>query len=153
VRDALTQRLPEHADAFHARAETTIAELKALHGELGTILAREDVRALGANHPAWRYVAARYELGMTDFDIPPDSPAAADQLSAVEAWHGAAPHGTLMWWEDQPTPEVLERLPQGIDHMVIDPLEQPRGAAKYDYVRQFRSNLEVLSAGYGRAAP
>jgi hypothetical protein len=37
--------------------------------------------------------------------------------------------------------------------MVIDPLEQPRGAAKYDYVRQFRSNLEVLSAGYGRAAP
>ena len=49
--------LARYADAFRARAETTISELKAFTESSAP--SWEDVRALGANHPAWRYVAAR----------------------------------------------------------------------------------------------
>ena len=92
-------------------------------------------RELISNHPAYQYIARRYQLKITPFDLSPDETPSASQtdrirqhvhqhLSHQEASDPSRP--VIMLWETSPSPDVrkaLSSLP--LIHIVLHTLEQP----------------------------
>ncbi|NJN64721.1 MAG: hypothetical protein HC882_07480 [Acidobacteria bacterium] len=51
-----------------------------------------------------------------------------------------------MIWEAAPQDAVKAALPPGLQHAVIDPLEQPGADGRYDYLAPARANLAAWRA-------
>lgn len=139
---ALRQARPD--TDWDARAAVLNAELEALHVELQAGLAPLQGRPMATNHPAYNYLARRYGLDLTSFDLDPEAPPSAESLAAFEAWAKAQPTPVL-WWETPPSDAVRAAFAPTVRHLVIDPLEQPPEGGEYDLLRAARANLAALS--------
>lgn len=145
VHDALVREDPAHSDTYDAGLAALQAELTALHEALAAALEPARGVPLAANHPAYGYLARRYQLTLTAFDLDPEEAPDAEDAQAVAAWAASAGAAPVMFWEAAPAEAATAALPPTLRHVVLDPLEQPADGA-YDYLAQSRANAAVLAA-------
>jgi zinc transport system substrate-binding protein len=153
VRDALTARDPAHAELFATRTATLDKELGDLHLRLQATLAPARGQPLAANHPAWRYLAERYNLDLRSFHLDPEGAPDPAEVEAVRAWTLTAGAAPVMWWEDPPNEAVRAALPAALRHVRIDPLEQPAEQGAYDYLAQAAANVVAFETLFAPPPP
>jgi zinc transport system substrate-binding protein len=141
VKEALVAADPDNAPAYRERYEGLRSELGKLSEETRAAIEAVAQRSFASNHPAYAYLARRMGIQIRAFDLAPDEAPSEEQVAAVREWAAGAEE-PVMLWEEAPDAEVTGALPEGIEHVVLDPLEQP-GPEGYDYLAQARRNLEV----------
>lgn len=150
VHQALVQADPAHQPAYDANLGTLTAELEALDGELRAATAGGKGRPLSASHPAFNYLARRYELSIHSFDFDPEEVPSAEQVAAFSAWWSGKGDPVLLW-EAQPTEGVRAAFPANTRHVYVDPLEGPPDAGTYDYLTQARGNVATFAGLFAQA--
>ncbi|HEX6336696.1 MAG TPA: metal ABC transporter substrate-binding protein [Jiangellaceae bacterium] len=152
VADRLAEISPEHAEAFHSRAEALGQELTALDEEYSTRLADCDRRVFVTSHAAFGYLAHRYDLEMVGISgIDPDaepSPARLAEVQRVVQDEGV----TTIFYERLVNPAVAEALANdiGVQTAVLDPIEGLTDeTADEDYLSLMRANLDALEEANG----
>ena len=142
VRDALVEADPSNGEYYDENLASVQEDLEELHREYSRVLAPARGLHLAANHPAYGYLARRYNLEIRSFDFDPDATPSAEQLQGFSTW---APDGgrLILFWESEPSPEVVQAFPDRVRHVYLDPLEQPAEGG-YDYLAQARANLAIL---------
>ncbi|MCA9570397.1 MAG: zinc ABC transporter substrate-binding protein [Myxococcales bacterium] len=145
VHQALARTAPAHTATFDAGLTALQSELTALHEALDAALAPLRGRPLAANHPAFNYLARRYGLELTSFDLDPEEPPGAEAVAAVLAWSTTAGDTPILLWESAPMDPVRQAFPASFRHVTLDPLEQP-ATATYDYLAQARANVATLGS-------
>lgn len=143
VHAALSAARPGAQATLDAGLEALQRDLTALHEELATALAPAKGRPVAANHPAYNYLARRYDLDLTSFDFDPEVAPSAEDLDPFVAWMQTAGAEPVLLWESTPSADVIGAFPEGVQHVPVDPLEQPAGAT-YDYLKQARTNAIVF---------
>ena len=140
-------RAPRYDEAFNALD----ADLKALVGEWaafrsalkGALEAKPT--AFAASHPAYNYLFRRLGVPITSFYLEPDEAADEASRAKVKAWSDQhSGQRRVMLWEAKAKPEALKGLPEGIEHLTLDPLEAPDDGGRYDYLARSRANLAFL---------
>lgn len=126
-------------DSQLAAVRTTLGELDAAYR---STLAPLRGKPLASNHPAYAYIARQYGLDLTAFDFDPEEPVSAAARAAFDAWAANAAEAPVLIWESAPSGAVVASFPDGVRHVVVDPLETPATGA-YDYVAQTKANLAV----------
>ncbi len=108
---------------------------------------------LYASHPAYNYLAHRYEWPLVNLAFDPDEPPSAEALDALSASLGEKP-GSVMLMESEPCQELVEALAEkGLAAVVVTPAEVlPDGAASSgeDFLTAQRGNQERLAAALAR---
>jgi zinc transport system substrate-binding protein len=152
VADSLAEVVPEHADAFHQRADALVAELTALDGEFRSGLADCERTTVVTSHDAFGYLADRYGLEMVGISgLEPDaepSPARLKEVQRVIADTGV----TTVFYERLVNPEVAQALAVdlGISTAVLDPVEGlTEDTEGEDYLTLMRANLTALEEANG----
>lgn len=152
VHAALVAARPSEKATFDSQLATLQRDLEALDRELKDILTRAKGTRFAANHPAYNYLARRYDLDIRSFDFDPEEvPSAADRQAFVD-WSAGVDRPHHLLWESAPTDEVRRAFPAGTLHIYIDPLEQPPEGGTYDYLAQARKNVTTFQALFGKAA-
>ena len=142
VTKSLKNRDPDHAALYQSRFETISQELDALNAESGSILNQLQDYPVAANYPAYNYWMRRFELEIHSFDIPVDQPLNAAEISKAQAWIAEHPKAILVW-TDEPS-EALKSTLAGYSHLELDDLERPVSGQAYDYMEQYKHNLEQI---------
>lgn len=62
IKDALTEKMPDQADAFEENYQTLVQELKALDGNFKEMVAQADTHTFFVSHAAFGYIAGEYNL-------------------------------------------------------------------------------------------
>jgi zinc transport system substrate-binding protein len=152
VADTLAEVAPEHADAFHRRADALTAELSALDQDFGTGLTDCARNVVVTSHDAFGYVADRYGLQMVGISgLAPDaepSPARLKQVQKVIEDAGV----TTVFYERLVTPDVARTLAVdlGVSTAVLDPIEGlTEDTESEDYLTLMRANLAALKEANG----
>ncbi len=150
---ALTTARPAQADTFRSNLKGLEDDLRSLDREYTTVLAPLQGRPMAANHPAFNYLARRYNLTLQSFLFDPEEAPSAGDLADFQAWADTVAPPWVIWWESTPIESVKAAFPEGVVHVYVDPLEQPKDeAAGYDYLVQARSNLPTF-AGLAQTFP
>jgi zinc transport system substrate-binding protein len=140
---ALGRLDPGHAASYTQAASGLAQELAELGERYAAVFERAGEPGLACNHPSYRYLARQLSLEIEPFDLDPARAPDEEVIAALTAW--AEGHDApVLFWEAVPTSEVKAALPSGIRHAFLDPLEQPRAGASYDYLGQARANLLTL---------
>ncbi|HEU4542167.1 MAG TPA: metal ABC transporter substrate-binding protein [Jiangellaceae bacterium] len=154
IADRLAEAVPEHADAFHDRAQELKEELEALDEEYSSLLADCERRVFVTSHAAFGYLAHRYDLEMVGIaGIDPDaepSPARLAEVQRVVQDEGV----TTIFYERLVSPAVAEALADdiGVETAVLDPIEGlTDDTADEDYFSLMRANLDALEEANGCA--
>jgi len=152
ILDAMTERFPEHAEAFASGFERLRTDLSALDAELGAI--QVDGATILCSHPAYSYVARRYGWKITNLDLDPHEPIGARAWTRIIDAAGAAQSRVIMLWESPPLGETAARLESelGIRSVWFSPCEMPGAeqiAAGEDYLSIMRANVQRLSDALG----
>lgn len=137
----IAQQLKGVADETEIEANLTTlkADLQGLHSALVAATTQYKSVEFAANHPAYNYLAKRYELNVHSFDFDPEEPPTKEALDAFASWNQSSNAQQLLW-EEMPSESVQAVFPAGVQHIYIDPLEQP-STDKYDYVQQMKKNI------------
>ncbi len=144
VRDAVVRTWPDHADAVNTAFTSLRSDLQALDQRWSKLAARLRQLRLFSNHPAYRYVARRYQLPMTDFDLDPSAPLNEDAITALREALAQGEGPALIWWEQPPSAANEQRLQQELDlHSVwVSPCESPpQEPSGSDFLRVMNANL------------
>jgi zinc transport system substrate-binding protein len=132
----------------HVDADAVAANLATLQGELTQLGADQRAaigpspRPLASNHPSFNYLFRGAGVTVESFDLDPEAAPNEETATAVTAWAATQTRPVLLW-ESAPTAAATDALP-GMDHVFLDPLEQPSGEGPYDYLAQARANLATL---------
>ncbi len=145
IRDALAAERPERASEFDSRFSELEQDLVALDSMLARIARQWEGRSVLASHPVYQYMAARYEIDMRSVHFEPDEVPGADAWAELERLQSERP-ATVMLWEAEPLPEVIERLAaeHGIRSVVFSPCANTPDVD--DYVSIMRENAQRLSS-------
>jgi zinc transport system substrate-binding protein len=156
VADHLSEISPEHAEAFHSRAEELGQQFTALDKEYSTRLADCERRVFVTSHAAFGYLAHRYDLEMVGISgIDPDaepSPARLAEVQQVVQDEGV----TTIFYERLVNPAVAEALANdiGVQTAVLDPIEGLTDeTSDEDYFSLMRANLDALEEANGCNRP
>ncbi len=153
VHAALLQVRPDKKPVFDNHLAAVRTQLTALDRKLKDALTPGKGVKIAANHPAYNYLARRYDLDIHSFDLDPEAVPDAPSIEAVQAWAETVPKPRHLLWEAQPTDEVRRSLPAGTIHVFIDPLEQPFEGQGYDYVNQADRNVATFKALFKKPSP
>jgi zinc transport system substrate-binding protein len=140
---ALGRLDPAHAGDFTLAAASLSSELSALGERYIEVFARRGDASLACGHPSYRYLARQLGIEIEAFELDPKTPPSEEAIATVQAWAEGRDQ-LVLFWEAVPTSEVKAALPGDIQHVLLDPLEQPRGSEAYDYLEQSRANLATL---------
>jgi zinc transport system substrate-binding protein len=149
VRDALVAARPNQAMTFQKNAGELERELNSLDAQLKAATSDLGQVRMAATHPAWNYLARRYDLKLSSFDVDPQQPPSGDDVHDLEHWQEHNPGAEIVLWETAPSDSVVAALP-GFRHVVLDPLES---GVDYDYLAQATKNVQVLESLVGEDAP
>jgi len=154
VHAALVKARPSEQATFDAGLAALRTDLQALDGELKASLAHAGDKRLAANHPAFNYLAKRYELQIKSFDFDPEEAPSADARHGFDHWAEDVPEPRMLWWESPAVDAAKRAFPPGTIHVFVDPLEQPaEDGAGYDYMAQARSNVHTFRSLFPAPAP
>ncbi len=148
ILEALLDRFPEHAEAFRTNAEALMGDLASLDTRWRALAPRLREAALLASHPAYNYLARRYELEITNLDLDPEAPPddEASQAIAAALADTRPDQPILLLWEGAPLEETVRRLTDAhaITSVWVSPAESEDPNA--DYLGVMRANLDRLEA-------
>lgn len=155
---AMCQRWPQHTKVFTDRFEGLAADLKALDARF--IELSEQVRnvALIATHPAYNYIAARYEWKIGDLDLPPEEPPSPEALTALTALKKANEDRLIvLLFESPPHEAILKALASdpSVTPVVFTPcemLDASDRAAGRTFLTVMHANLDALGRAVGPVA-
>jgi zinc transport system substrate-binding protein len=148
VKQALSDRLPQHAQQFAAAFEALARELGELDGALGQIVSRQPGRPLLASHPVYQYLQARYQLNLESLHWEPEEMPEDDRWQELDALLQRHPARWILW-EDQPLEQTAARLAErGVSSVVYNPCSQPPDDGDFLTVMwQNAENLRTAFAG------
>lgn len=144
VEAGMAAAFPQHAAAFHARADALVANLTRLNADYRAGLADCSTPFVITNHDAFGYLARAYNfthVGITG--LSPD--AEPDPQTVREVVDQAKAHNvTIVFFEELVSPRVAEVIAReaGAQTRVLSPLESAREGADYESV--MRENLASL---------
>jgi zinc transport system substrate-binding protein len=139
VAEGLAVRDPAHAEDYAARRDAVHARLAPLSASLAEIGGELSGRPIVANHPTFAYLgrAAALDLRWTSVD-PTGSD--AQPLRALVGDRADA----LALWDAGPSVELIDALPHGMAHRVLDPVATTDSEGGYDPIGRMRENLARL---------
>ncbi len=143
VHKALVRVDPDHSATYDSNLASFRAEVAALDTQLVAATTLLKDLPMAANHPSFNYLARRYGLNITTIDLDPSAAPSAEALAQVVAWKATAGARAVMLWEAAPGRDMLDGLPKGLEHVRLDPLEQPVDGV-YNWLAQARSNAVRL---------
>jgi len=148
VRDELARLEPAAAKDFDAGLKSLDKDLDDIDAALERASAPLGKAPLLASHPVYHYAARRYGWNLENVHWEPDEMPSADEWAKFEklrATHG----GKVMIWEDDPLPEVADRLRKmGVEPVAFDTCaSQPD---KGDYLSAMKDNAARLAAAIAK---
>ena len=152
VEKALGDSFPEHASAFHQRAQNLTADLNRLDRDFTAGLKDCDARVIVTNHAAFAYVAARYNFTMIaisglDPEAEPTPEAIRNVVDEVRR-HNV----TIVFFEDLVSPKVAEAVAREAHATtrVLSPIEgilPDEAAHGATYTSKMQDDLAALREG------
>lgn len=152
VHAALVRADPDGQAVFDANLVALKADIDVLDATLAEASAPLKGLRFAANHPSFNYLARRYGLDVRTIDLDPEATPSPEARAAVEAWRASAGERAVLLWEAPPSAATIAALPDGIEHVALDPLEQPWSGG-YDWLAQARGNATRLRRLAEPAAP
>ena len=139
---AAQRLLPAHAAVIEQRLAELQQTLTALDERLMALGRRLDGRPLLYSHPVYQYLQRRYQLNGRALHWEPDQVPDEAQWSELQDILQAHP-ARIMFWEEQPLPEVQARLDElGIKAVVFSPMgNRPLSG---DFVSGMAANIDRL---------
>lgn len=143
VRNALVKRIPDAETTLEDNFKDLKADLIALDEKAAQSTAQLLESRLYASHPVYQYFASGYNLSILSEHWEPGEMPNDAQWVAFEKNLREAPAG-IMVWEDEPLPEVRDRLQQmGLVVKVFRPCgNRPKDG---DFLTVMNSNLDRLA--------
>jgi zinc transport system substrate-binding protein len=150
IEKAMSSAFPEHAERFRRGFATLKVQLEELDRAFKELSASGADTPILCSHPAYNYIARRYEWKVRNLDLDPEQKLTDEQIEEVRTalkTH-AARH---LVWEGQPADEVVEqvRAKLGLQSVVFSPCELMGPAelkAGASYMTVMRENIEAMRA-------
>ncbi len=138
--EALSRSLPERSQEFATNFESLEKDLQRIHESLDAL----EPGPLLASHPAYNYLARRYDWQVTNFDLDPDSDLSDEQIEElVQAQRDT--DAKVVLWESAPTAATRTRLEQqGLTSVVFSPCETSSGSMNLDFRAVMENNVSRL---------
>lgn len=142
IRDALSERWPEHEQRFESGFAGLERDLLSLDAAVEDALADTKDAPLVFSHPVYQYFQRRYGLNGKSVHWEPDEVPSAeqwDELAEILKSHQAK----WMIWEGEPSQDTVSRLREmGLDSAVLDPCGNV--PEEGDYLAAMQGNLNAL---------
>jgi zinc transport system substrate-binding protein len=135
--------LQGHEDALETRCDALVAELEALDTELRALTEKYGGQPILASHPAYNYLAQRYEWNVINLDLDPETMPDEETLAGIKTVLEENPAKFILW-ESAPTAEIAARFTAdlGLTSVVFSPCEQPDDAG--DYLAIMKRNVKAM---------
>ena len=133
ILDALCTLAPAQETKFTANYEALSKDL----AELDKLLSEISQRPLLASHPAYNYLARRYDWQITNMDLDPESIPDQATLQKINT-HPA----TVILWESAPSKEVATAIK--VNSIVFSPCEQ--APTEGDYFDRMKQQISALKS-------
>ncbi len=149
IKKALVKRFPKNEAAFQAGFVSLARDLDAVAGKLGYYKSIYKDQPLLASHPAFNYIASRYQWNLVSLDLGPDTVPSDEAITEINAILRKHPAKYLIW-EEPPSAAVAERIRKelGLVNVVFSPCEllsEQELADGKDYMTVMRRNLSNIS--------
>ena len=138
----LSRLVPAQAEGFAERLTRLEEKLSALDQSLAKVLSKSEGRLMVFSHPVYQYLQKRYDLNGRSVHWEPDLEPGLKEW--VDFQNQLRDHpASLMVWEAQPLPLMIDRLQQqGLRSVIFDPVaNRPLNG---DYFTAMDTNLEQL---------
>ncbi|MBT7067138.1 MAG: zinc ABC transporter solute-binding protein, partial [Verrucomicrobia bacterium] len=149
LKNALTERIPEHEAVFEKGFAALAKELDALNETLKGYQAAYKNQPLLASHPAYNYIARRYEWNIKNLDLDPEAMPSDETFQGIKEMlkHHPAKH---LIWEAYPTQAIADRMQKelgliSIEFSPCELLSEDAQNSGTDYMRVMQRNLENIS--------
>lgn len=148
IKDAFSERWPEHARQFDSQFGRLAQELAALDGHIKDVTTGAERVPVVFSHPVYQYLVRRYGLEGRSVHWEPGEMPSDDMWQNLATLRQSYPT-TWMIWEAQPSPDIAARLAaMGIESVVVDPCASaPNGG---DFAAVMEKNTEALKTVYGQ---
>lgn len=148
---AMAKTWPDHSPAIMQRVGDLQNALDRLHVRLLAMSSRVREITLLTNHPAYNYLARRYQWKLKNFDLDPEEPIPNATLAKLAVGVEKAGVVRIMLWESAPNAATARLLEDRfrVKSVVFSPLEArseddvARGA---DYIKLMEENVSRLGA-------
>ncbi len=148
IASVLSEQDPTHRDFYQHNAAATKKDLAVLNDEYRSGLANCRTRTLVVFHPAYGYLARRYDLHQVALmGLGGVTPARMEQVASLI--HDE--HVRAVYREPQYESRWIEAIGRqtGAKVLVLDPMGQPNRPGYDSYFDMMRSNLAALKEGLG----
>ena len=136
---ALLQTIPTQKEGLDIKLALLQADMQSLEASYKTTFTPLASIPFAANHPSYSYLARDYSLQIQSFDFDPEGDIATEEIEKYTQWRETT-QSSIILWESEPSEKAKSAFPKGIQHVYIDPLEQPNGT--YDYLAQAKANIQ-----------
>ncbi len=150
---AVSKVWPDDKADYEARFRELSADLDQLHEEMSQLRERLEGVVILASHPAYNYIASRYNIEIRNLDLDPEAVMTALELDEVRSKLNGTPDGAtrLMLWESEPLEATRDLLSAelGVHSVLFSPCESDPSVeadADADYLSVMRANLARLAA-------
>ncbi len=148
VHEGLKRAFPQSASQFDTGFAQLERDLRDLDQDLRKLNDEMQKVILMANHPAYNYLARRYDWSLKNFDFAPDEPISAEQTEQLRSIDSdeLAGRTRIMLWESMPIVANIEAVREqvGAESIVFDPCES--GSDQGDFITRMQQNIERLRA-------
>jgi zinc transport system substrate-binding protein len=146
MRDGLKRAYPESAVEFDAGFAALAKDLKALDESLKELAGKMDGVTVIATHPAYNYLARRYDWNLINFSITPDVAMTKADVTALEAELSDSDGKRIVLWESVPDEGNVDLLEKsfGATSVVYNPCETPTDEG--DFIERMQVNVDRLAA-------
>jgi zinc transport system substrate-binding protein len=145
----LVKRWPEHAAGFEWNFAQLADNLDNLDADLRGFAELAATAPMLASHPAYNYLARRYQWKLKSLDLDPDTMPSDEAIAKIRTLQVDFPARILLW-ESPPRPEIAARLAEELKlkSIVFSPCEllsaEDREASR-DYLSVMRANNARLN--------
>jgi len=145
---AMLTAFPEHRDSFWRGFTKLKEELEALHREFKAISDASSRPPLLASHPAYNYIARRYDWHIQNLDLGPESLLSEAQIDDIASTLQTFPAKVLIW-ESEPSEDVRQQVAAalGLKSVVFSPCELLSARELADglnYATVMKTNCNVM---------
>jgi putative ABC transport system permease protein len=144
VHDELVRLVPEAAKEFNANLETLKKDLADLDRALEAVSSRLGKAPLLGSHPVYQYAARRFGWNLQMVHWEPDEMPSEAEWKKFAELHARHP-AKVMLWEEDPLPEVVNRLRgMGIQPVAFETCAN--APASGDYISAMKANAARFDA-------
>jgi len=142
--ESMCVRWPKYRDEFTKNHARLLEGLDALHVRMNAI----EMPPVFASHPAYNYLARRYDWDIQNLDLVPEEILSEKQIKIIGSYAKQKPMRILLW-ESEPLAKNIEELEKqlGIRSVVFSPCEmiaETSSEEESDYLSRMNQNIDRL---------